>query len=66
MVALLMQVSHVGANLCFVLDALTYMVAALCAYRLKVNHQHALSVISFSMHFVAHDCANIHTIFCTH
>ena len=32
-----MQVSHVGVNLCFIIDAATYAVAAWCAYLLKVG-----------------------------
>ena len=32
-----MQVSHVGVNVCFIIDAATYAVAALCAYSLKVS-----------------------------
>ena len=31
------QVSHVGASLCFLIDAATYAVAAGCAYHLKVR-----------------------------
>ena len=32
-----MQVSHVGVDLCFIIDAATYAVAAWCAYSLKVD-----------------------------
>ncbi len=32
-----MQVSHVGVNLCFIIDAATYAIAAWCAYSLKVD-----------------------------
>jgi hypothetical protein len=31
----MLQVSHVGPNLCFLLDAATYTVAAWCAHSLK-------------------------------
>ena len=32
-----MQVSHVGVNACFIIDAATYAIAAWCAYSLKVS-----------------------------
>lgn len=35
--AVVVQVSHVGPSLCFLIDAATYAVAAGCAYHLKVG-----------------------------
>jgi hypothetical protein len=46
------QVSHVGPNLCFLVDTLTYIIAALCAYRLKViSCRNSVSPASFATIF---------------
>ena len=44
-----MQVSHMGPNICFVLDAVTYIIAAYCAFALKVCPRR--SPFKFLKHF---------------
>ncbi len=52
-----LQVSHVGPNLCFVIDAVTYVISAYCAFRLKVHPSTPFTVqqtLCFGTHALQH------------